>query len=204
MKPLLGVAATLGLLSVGAFAYGALGPWYDPTPFEAPISFSEGETQTSEFSVQRSGDYGVEVQMLRNLPQSLAERLIRREPTKDEAPPLLIAWSIRHGEKPVSEGSSREPGSSPFWGSKSIGLSIGRVPLERSQTYTLSVNVGPGGAELERADPRVLVRLHPADLEYLVVLRIMGAAGTVFSIGLLGVVGLIRWRERRAGAPARA
>jgi len=197
MKPLLAILVTLALLSAGAFMYGSLGPWYDPSPLQAPVSLSTSEPQEYELSVDRSGQYLVELELLRTALPEASSGLFLEAPGNGKGADLLVRWSIGQQSVLISEGSSLEHGHSPFRGSKTVGLTIGRVPLQGGETYTLNLTVETPRPALDQAEPNVVVRLHPADLEYLVVLEIGGFMGLVATIVLLGMLGLVHLRRRR-------
>jgi len=125
MKPLLVAAATLALLSARAFTYGSLGPWYDPSPLQAPVSLSTSEPREYELSVDRSGEYLVELELLRTTLPEESSGLFLGAPGNGKGTDRFARWSIDQGSVLISEGPSLEHGHSPFRGSKLFGLTIG-------------------------------------------------------------------------------
>ena len=155
--------------------------------------------------MERTEHYLIEIELARSaLSEEEAAAFLQGSRAAGEGSDLNVRWTIHRGDRLVSEGSARAYGNSYFRGADTIGRTIGRPALERGVRYDLELMTGPARPGFTDAAPRVLVRLHPADLEHLTVLQLLGGAGMLVS-GLLftalGLAAVIRRRRRPKRAP---
>ena len=159
--------AGLVLLGLGLLVFLIVAIWLKTiktTVVEIPMPML-AEATTTNFTVDRDGDYDVSVRFAPNLPQTTAECLLGgRVPGEAEpdcgntAPVLKFSWELSRDGQSGGTGSSHELGSSWTIGS-SLNVMVVSFPAQVKHKYTLALKFDQNASDLKMPPPIVGIEL---------------------------------------------
>jgi hypothetical protein len=152
------------IFAAGFYAYGEYGPYYRVVPISSPISFSSSNPQSIKFDVDRSEEYLIEIYLHRVFSTEKMQ-VILGDIQSGGGGKIDILWRLEENNKLVKEGSSKEYGYKPFFGSDTQGLIIGSFWAEAHKKYLLKLTVQSVDKEWDKTKPYVRVVMESANLE---------------------------------------
>lgn len=137
------------------------------TPLQQAVQVKRGVVLSSAFEVDFDDFYEVSLDVERTLPIERTNCLlaietgletVKLERCRDVTPIGEVKWSLYDGEKLVSSGTSIGTGTGR-WGA-TISRDIGRFQGVAHTKYVLRVESSSDAAELNRANPRIVVSVN--------------------------------------------
>jgi len=147
-------------------------------PVDVPLSLTEGSrTVTSEFTVNLSGPYDIEVEATGNHQVPLSEVVcslglgpLWPEKQCSTKSVLRASWVLTSHERQVAEGlSDSETGGATAEGWSSATRTIGRFNARRGQTFRLRVETLADASSLSATNPRLRVSMNGTRYESVLV-----------------------------------
>ncbi len=199
----------LGLLAVTVLGWSGWTLWARTRtwcPVNVPLSLSKGGvTTTSDFTVNLTGPYKIEIEAtgnskvpLKEVTCSLGIGPLWPEKECSTRSVVTTSWKLTSQDKTVAEGlSDSEHGGWTAEGWSQAGRTIGAFNARRGQTFKLRVQTLADATSLSATKPRLKVSVGGTAFESTLVFT--GLLNVAFSvIGIIGIVlVLISFRSAR-------
>jgi hypothetical protein len=189
----------LGLLAVTLLGWSGWTLWARTRtwcPVDVPLSlFQGGVTTTSDFTVNLTGPYDIEVEAtgngnvpLKEVTCSLGIGPLWPEKACSTKSVVRTSWKLTNQDKTIAEGlSDSEHGGWTAEAWSQAGRTIGAFNAQRGQTFKLRVQTLADATSLSATNPRLKVRVGGTAFEStLVFTGLLNVAFVV--IGILGVL----------------
>ncbi|MGB7433865.1 MAG: hypothetical protein WBR26_20810 [Candidatus Acidiferrum sp.] len=155
--------AGLAVLALGVVIFAVWNHWIKTrrfVPLDIPVTWTAGQTITSEFHLNFDGLYVIEIVADQSIP---AEKLhclmdVQANPIlcKDLPSAIIASWILWNAGKAVMRGDSNMPHSANA-DTDGISRVIGQFQGKSGQFYNLQLTFASDGASLVPAHPRLKV-----------------------------------------------
>jgi hypothetical protein len=168
---------------------------HDWTPLIQEIKIKPGTVLDAPFRTDLKGKYEISLDIDRKLPFEKINCLLGLQSPggascESGASAVSMSWVLSSGERTVASGSS-EKSTGAYWG-RTIGRVIGGFQAEEIARYKLRVDSATDGAQLNSANPKIIVAVNPEQHKggwaaaglFSIAALVCGAIGSAIIFGL--------------------
>jgi hypothetical protein len=190
--------AGLTFIGLSVAVYAGWGIWLSTrteVPVNLPITMAVGHIRTSEFKVNLSTTYLIEIEVQKKIPfdtlncllgLGMSETSSALHECTDRPSVVRASWRLTSIGQTIASGSADDERLGG-WGNESISRELGRFQSQSGRRYVLDVDVLADGSALAPGNPRLKVEVHPAIYED----DAVSSAIVLLLVGMLTLIGII-------------
>lgn len=176
-------------------------------PLTMPLQLRVKTITSPQFKVEDTSEYLISLDFDRSMDFQKLNCLIGMETLYPERckginDALNVSWTLFKNQRIEAKGNASDYKARGYWGT-SIGRNIGSFNGDKSATYSLELKIRENAEELDIANPKIEVQVHPRAIEargYYFAIPIYLSVVIGLPVGLfIGGIKLIRfWELRRS------
>lgn len=133
-------------------------------PVYVPVSLAPGDITSSNFKINLSGQYTLDVEAKKTIPFDRLNCLLGvstlAEPKCDTVSAIKANWTLADNGSVTQRGTS-DNDDVGTWSNDTIERELATFRLQRGHSYTVQVHYLVDGGSLAPTDPHLKVEIHP-------------------------------------------